>query len=106
MSGKLKSTIVSWISLGLSIIAVFFSLCKGSHSADSFGSLAIVLSILVTILVGWNIYTFIDIKGTIKQIDKMKIDIEVLRQTKANKKETSIQNPDGHPGNTPEDSQS
>ncbi len=106
MYDKLKSTIVSWISLGLSIIAVFFSLCKGPHSADSFGSLATVLSILVTILVGWNIYTFIDIKGTIKQIDKMKIDIEVLRQTKANKTARSIQDPNGHIGNTSYDSQS
>ena len=102
MTENSRPIIVSWIALGISIIALFFSLCKGTHSADSFGSLAIVLSILVTILVGWNIYTFIDIKGTIKQIDKMKIDIEVLRQTKEDKKRL-IQNPNGSNGNSSND---
>ena len=37
-----------------------------------------VLGILVTILIGWNIYTLIDFKGKMKDIEKVKRDFSKI----------------------------
>lgn len=78
---------------------------QGNLRFDYYGAIVGILSLIVMVLVTWNIYTYIDIKESIKQINNMKADIEVLRQTKEDKKMT-IQNPNGHAGNSSDDGQS
>lgn len=68
-------------ALGLSGIAVLISTACcfiriEPISYDYMGVLIGILSLLVTILIGWNIYTFIDIKGTSQKIDKFRAEFE------------------------------
>lgn len=64
-------------ALGLSCVAILISLvaicvaCPHNQELgfDYQGVLVSVLSLLVTVLIGWNIYTFIDIKSTRDKID-------------------------------------
>lgn len=68
---------IAWIALGLSVIAIVISIIaicvtcpnKTELGFDYQGVLVSVLSLLVTVLIGWNIYTFIDIKSTRDKID-------------------------------------
>lgn len=80
---KSKATIISLIALGLAIVAIVLPLlpfCRVVlHKIDSFGLLAAVLSILVTVLIVWNIYTLVDFKENIKEFNEIKDEINRLR---------------------------
>ena len=73
----------SWALL-LSSVAVLISLVaicvacphKAELGFDYQGVIVGILSLLVTVLIGWNIYTFIDIKGTSQKIDKFRAEFE------------------------------
>lgn len=80
MSSNSKSTIISLAAVVLAAAAILLSFCRGHHDTDSFGTLAIVLSILVTILVTWNIYTIVDFKENIKEFKEMKKDLNNLKK--------------------------
>lgn len=75
MSSNSKSTIISLAAVVLAVVAILLSFCRGHHDTDSFGTLAIVLSILVTILVTLNIYTLVDFKENIKQMKDIKEEV-------------------------------
>lgn len=72
---KSKATIISLIALGLAIVAIVLPFCKFIHTTNQFETLAAVLSILVTILVTWNIYTLVDFKENIKQMKDIKEEV-------------------------------
>lgn len=58
------------VGLALSIVAIIFCICRifprtYNLGIDYIGIIVGILSLLVTILIGWNIYTVLDIKCTI-----------------------------------------
>ena len=71
-------------ALGLSIVAMTIAIiatCIAAYRTpelgfDYQGVIVGILSLLVTVLIGWNIYTFIDIKGTSQKIDKFRAEFE------------------------------
>ena len=71
-------------ALGLSIVAMTIAIiatCIAAYRTpelgfDYQGVIVVILSLLVTVLIGWNIYTFIDIKGTSQKIDKFRAEFE------------------------------
>lgn len=67
----------SGVAIVISIIAICFSCPRNSGLGfDYQGILVGVLSLLVTVLIGWNIYTFIDIKEESQRINKFRTEIE------------------------------
>ena len=91
MSSNSKSTIISLAAVVLAVVAILLSFCRGHHDTVSFGTLATVLSILVTILVTWNIYTLVDFKENIKEFKEMKNNLNNLKkETDSTQKETEI----------------
>lgn len=71
--------LVSWIALGLSVISIVMSIiaiCTSyPHNAelgfDYQGVIVAILSLLVTVLLGWNIYTLIDMRGIRNDINEI-----------------------------------
>lgn len=62
-------------SILLSIISICISLIRSEPLTwDGMSVLVGILSLLVTILLGWQIYTFIDIENKIKRIIKEEFD--------------------------------
>jgi hypothetical protein len=81
------------ISSSLSIIAIIFSataLClykpRINLDFDYLGAIVGILSLLITVLIGWNIYQLIDIKDLKKELDNKSKKISKL------KKSSEIQN--------------
>lgn len=72
----MKKEISMWIgitALALSIISICISAWRSPElSFDYQGVIVGVLSLLVTVILGWNIYTVIDIKNTRGEIHKLK----------------------------------
>ncbi len=67
----MKNTIINIITLGVSISALCVSYCRAEpFEIELVGVLATILSMLVTILIGWNIYSFIEVKKINKKIKK------------------------------------
>ncbi|MEG1007241.1 MAG: hypothetical protein RSO15_13315 [Bacteroides sp.] len=66
--------ILSGMAVLISIACCFIKIEPISY--DYMGVLVGILSLLVTVLIGWNIYTFIDIKGTSQRIDKFRTEFE------------------------------
>lgn len=63
---------VSCISLLLSVIAVCAAFWRSPDlSFDYQGVIVGVLSLLVTVLIGWNLYTLIDLKGIRKELNQI-----------------------------------
>lgn len=63
---------LSTLSVVISIIAICFSLYRTPMlNFDYMGALVGILSILTTILIGWQIYTFIDIKRHSQDLQKI-----------------------------------
>lgn len=59
---------VSGLSLVLSVVAVCVACCHTPDlGLDYQGVIVGVLSLLVTVLIGWNIYSVIDLKDSKKQ---------------------------------------
>lgn len=66
------ASIISGVSLILSIIAILIWKCNYKPmSWDFANSIIAILSILVTVLIGWNIYTLIDLKELSKKSKDM-----------------------------------
>lgn len=68
-----------WILFGVSILLSIISICislvrSEPLTLDGMSVLVGILSLLVTLLLGWQIYTFIDIKCRIKNMIKEEID--------------------------------
>ena len=68
-----------WILFGTSVLLSIASICISLLRSepltwDGMSALVGVLSLLVTLLLGWQIYTFIDIKGRIKEMVKKEVD--------------------------------
>lgn len=87
----MKKEISIWIgitALVLSIISICISAWRSPElSFDYQGVLVGVLSLLVTVILGWNIYTVIDIKNTREEINKLKRLLEKqIQQSNENTK--------------------
>ena len=68
-----------WTLFGISVLLSIASICisfirSEPLTFDGMSVLVGILSLLVTLLLGWQIYTFIDIKGRIKEMVKMEVD--------------------------------
>ena len=63
----LVSRSLSWVAIAISVIAIIVSFSNANEKI-SMGDTLTVLSILVTLLLGWNIYQVIDIKLQIQSI--------------------------------------
>lgn len=69
--------VLSIVATILSIVACLLVIARIEPiTIDWLGVLAGVLSLLVTALIGWNIYTFIDIKGAEKKLEKFREEFE------------------------------
>ena len=69
MKDKYISIIISLIALIISIISLCFAAYRAPNlQIDYMGVLIGILAILVTTLIGWQIFTFIDIKRTSKDL--------------------------------------
>ena len=73
--------VLSGIAILISIIAICIS-CphKAELGFDYQGVLVGILSLLVTALIGWNIYTIIDIKSTRDKIDEISTGASFMGQ--------------------------
>lgn len=82
---SILSLIVSGIAIGVS----FYRTEK--LSMDYMGVIVGILSLLVTVLLGWNIYTVIDMKGIKKEYEKLKEDVAfAIATTKIDLYATSV----------------
>lgn len=74
-----RQRIAIWIMCGLSLVLSIVAVCvacfrTGSLSFDYQGVIVGVLSLLVTVLIGWNIYNLIDINNTRKAVKDLLSD--------------------------------
>lgn len=76
---KNLSVIISLIALVLSVYASF--VCDKRLEADWMGVIVGILSLLVTTLIGWNIYNLIDINQTRKQINQVETKLSSSLET-------------------------
>lgn len=86
-----KESVTIWVSIAalvLSIISICISAWRSPElSFDYQGVIVGVLSLLVTVILGWNIYTVIDIKNTRGEIHKLKGMLEKqIQQSNENTK--------------------
>lgn len=65
---------LSWIAIAVSLIAVIVAFSRANECIST-GDTLTVLSVLVTILLGWNIFQLIDIKGKVDNFEKTAKDI-------------------------------
>lgn len=66
--------LLSSMAVGVSLIAVCFAAYRSPNlEFDYQGVLVGILSLLVTILIGWQIYTFIDISKKSKELEEAKV---------------------------------
>lgn len=70
MSSKLISIILSCLAIILSVIAIGVTLSRTELSFDYLGLITGILGLLVTILIGWNIYTGVDFRNEKEQLHK------------------------------------
>ena len=74
----------NWIATGLSGIAIIISviaICFAAYRTpelqfDYIGVLVGIIASLVTVLIGWNIYTLIDIKETSQRLNEFRAEFE------------------------------
>lgn len=74
----------NWIAIGLSGIAIIISviaICFAAYRTpelqfDYIGVLVGIIASLVTVLIGWNIYTLIDIKETSQRLNEFREEFE------------------------------
>lgn len=67
-----------WVVYPMCIIAILFALCAASWniSADKSGFIVGVLAVLVTTIVGWQIYNAIGMQQIVKNYDSLQRDFE------------------------------
>lgn len=74
--------LLSILAIILSILAICFSFPRTEMSFDYLGLITGILGVLVTILIGWNIYTVIDFRQEkqrlVQYFDEQKKDIRLL----------------------------
>ena len=58
--------ILSFIAIVLSIVAICVSCPRSDMSFDYLGLITGILGVLVTVLVGWNIYMVIDFRRIVR----------------------------------------
>lgn len=84
----------NWISFTISIVAIIISmvtlaiviptdLLDGALDFDYIGAIVGILSLLVTILIGYQIYTVINVKEELKEVRRIKSQIENKIQQKS-----------------------
>lgn len=72
------------ISLAISIVTLCISEPRAEMSFDYLGFLVGILSLLVTVLIGWNIYCLVDIRRMKSEIQAIRIDyLSAINQNKA-----------------------
>ena len=73
---------LSMLAIILSILAICFSLPRTELSFDYLGFITGILGVLVTVLIGWNIYAVIDFRQEkqrlVQYFDEQKSDIHLL----------------------------
>lgn len=85
------ASIISGIAILLSIIALFIWKCNYKPmSWDFANSIIAILSILVTVLIGWNIYTLIDLKELSKKTKDMEENFSKTLDSKITELNNSI----------------
>ena len=74
--------ILSILAIILSILAICFSLSRVELSFDYLGFITGILGVLVTVLIGWNIYALIDFRQEkqrlVQYFDEQKSNIHLL----------------------------
>ena len=77
MRMDLKDKYISMIAIAISIIAIAIAIlsCE-SIQIDWVGFVIASLSVLVTLLIGWNIYTFLDIKQISSKVENRCVFLE------------------------------
>ena len=74
--------ILSILAIILSILAICFSLPRTELSFDYLGFITGILGVLVTVLIGWNIYAVIDFRQEkqrlVQYFDEQKSNIHLL----------------------------
>lgn len=84
----------NWVSITISMVAIIISmialaivapsdLSDGSLDFDYIGAIIGVLSILVTILIGYQIYTVINVKESLKEVQQIRAEVDTKLQDKA-----------------------
>lgn len=77
-------TTLSIVAIGLAIVAIAKALpVKDEFNFDYYGAIIGVLSFLVTLLIGYQIYTVINVKEEMKEVRKAREDIDKELETKA-----------------------
>ena len=75
--------ILSILAIILSILAICFSLPRIELSFDYLGLITGILGVLVTVLIGWNIYALIDFRQEkqrlVQYFDEQKSNILYIR---------------------------
>ena len=77
MSGSKKNSgiLLEWMAIVISIVALSVALFRCEPITHEWmGVLVGVLAVLVTVLVGWNIYTFIDISKRAKELALLTVE--------------------------------
>lgn len=79
----MKYAIISCISIVLSILAMllsWYSFNSGSIE-NAFGGVVGVFTLLISILIGWQIFSSVDLKGATQKVDKKMEEIDEKLQT-------------------------
>lgn len=87
--------VMSIVSCSMSLIALYIAIPQiPKNTYDYNGALVTILSVLVTVLLGWNIYTIIDIHKIRKEFDDFRNQtiqkIDVINNDLSNKVERSL----------------
>lgn len=87
--------VMSIVSCSMSLIALYIAIPQiPDNKYDYNGALVTILSVLVTLLLGWNIYTIIDIHKIRKEFDDFRNQtiqkIDVINNDLSNKVERSL----------------
>lgn len=74
---------LSIVAIGLAIVAIAkVSPVKGELNFDYYGAIIGVLAFLVTLLMGYQIYTVINVKEELKEVRKAREDIDIKLEAK------------------------
>lgn len=89
MKGYIAQGMKNWISTTISIVALGVAIVAMAKVAptqeldfDYYGAIIGVLSFLVTLLMGYQIYTVINVKEELKEVQKLRGEIEGIIRTK------------------------
>ena len=94
MNSERNKTMKNWISVTISVVAFVISIfalaivipmdsSKDGMDFDYIGAIIGVLSFLVTLLIGYQIYTVINVKEELKEVRRIKDQIETKIQIKS-----------------------